>query len=88
MGLNEANKRRLDKKLLELKKAQVVAKADDIKRLDIEKEGDAKWERYKKKALKRLDNYYAVELRRYHAMMYRAYLDDQKGKKPSPHINL
>lgn len=55
--------KQLDKKLRELKKAQDLAKMDDIKRLNLDKDGDAKWERYKKKMLKRLDRYYNWEFR-------------------------
>ena len=88
MGLNEVNKKKLDKKMRELQNAQIIDRAKHIERRNLLKEGDVNWQKYVKKQLAWLDKYYAVELRRYHAMMYRAYLDDQKGKTPSPNINL
>ena len=55
--------RKLEKKLKELQEAQAQAFEADIKRLSLDKSGDAKWERYKKRTLKRLSKYYDWEYR-------------------------
>ena len=86
--LTPENKAKLEKKLKEFRNNQVNDLDNFIERRHLDKVGDANWTKYVKKQLFWFAQYQKVELRRYRVMMTRAYLDDQKGKKPSPHINL
>ena len=87
--LTPENKAKLEKKLKEFAKVQAEERDAFIIKRKLDKPGDANWQRYVKKTLAWYDNrYQPVMFRRYRVMMTRAYLDDQKGKKPSPHINL
>jgi len=85
--LTQAEKKKLDAKLAQVKTAQVKELEEYIDRRHLNKEGDANWQKYVKKCLTWFAKYQDVEYRRFRVMYIQALYDLRKGKK-SPLINI